>query len=474
VNTLNRKQNVKGFLRATKEKIPEIEILEQEEDRLIYAHAVCPIEYKWMLQGPYPHLPEAILLPRSTHDVSEILKLAHEFSVGLIPYGGGSGSVGGTIPDNGQIMIDVKRLRSFDCNTVNHTATGGAGLTGAEFEDMLNEQGFTTGHYPQSYQSAVLGGMAATSAIGTFSTKYGKMDDMVNSLEVVLPDGSIVQTHKAPKRSTGLELKSLFIGTEGVYGIITKVEMKIYPIPETRYLEAFTFPTTLQGLEAVRKFIQLGVTPPVIRLYDHEESKPKIAKFGFEKGYSFLVVGYEGLKDIVEIEKSVVHRICSEHGGSPKGPEAGFGWLATRLSTKKIQDHHALRGGTSDAMEVAAPWDSIGTVWQEMRNALEPISTEVEAHFSHVYHTGASVYVIFHVDTGGDDHEGEAKYMQCVRAAIEASVRNGGNVSHHHGIGTLKVDYLAAEHGDAGLKLMKDIKNVLDPQGLLNKGVLGL
>lgn len=466
--------NYDGFFQKIKDILPKLKILNRHEERLIYAHGVCPIEYKWMLQGPYPHLPKAILIPESTEEVSKIMQIANEFSIGIIPYGGGSGCVGGTTPDNEEIMIDVKGLRSFEYNPINCTATGGAGLTGAEFENMLNEVGFTTGHYPQSFQSAVLGGMVATNAIGTFSTKYGKMDDMVNSLEVVLPDGSILQTHKAPKRSSGPHLERLFLGSEGVYGIVTKVEMKIYPIPETRYFEAFTFPTTLQGLEAIRQFIQMGITPPVIRLYDHMESISRIEKYNYEKGYSILIVGYEGLKDIVEIERKIVHQKCIANGGIAKGPEAGFDWFKTRFNTHKIQNYNATRGGASDSIEVAAPWDCIGKVWQEMRKALEPIATEVEAHFSHVYHTGASVYVIFYSKTNKDDFAGEEKYRECVKKAIENSIKNGGNVSHHHGVGKVKLDNLVDEHGEAGIGLMRAIKNVLDPKRILNKGVLGL
>ncbi|MCC8023873.1 MAG: FAD-binding oxidoreductase [Clostridium sp.] len=469
-----KKENIKPFLEEVVKKLPDVEVLEREEDCLIYAHGCYPREYKWLLQGAYKILPSAVLMVNNTREVSEIMALSQKYEVGIIPYGGGSGIVGGTIADHGEVMVDIKRLREFEINETNMTATGGAGLTGAEFENMLNDAGFTCGQYPQSYQSAVLGGMVSTRAIGTFSTKYGKMDDMVNSLEVVLPNGHIYRSHKCPKASTGPELDQLFLGAEGVYGIVTKVEMKIYPVAEKRYFEAYTFPCTEQALNAIRQFIQNHVKPAVVRLYDEVEAVPKLAQFHYEDGRVLLILGYEGLAEQVDLERELTERYCAANGGICKGPEAGEAWFESRFSTKKMLDYDALKGGTADAIEVAAPWDCIGNVWREMRKALEPICTVVDCHFSHVYHTGASVYVIFHADTGGDDFEGEKRYLECLDLAIRTSLKYGGNVSHHHGSGKAKAAYLADEHGETGMEVMKKIKDALDPQGLVNKGVLGL
>ena len=468
------KENIEGFLKAVQEELPEVTVLRREEERLIYAHGCYPREYKWLLQGPYKVLPEAILMPGNTDEVSRIMALSQEYSVGVIPFGGGSGIVGGSIAENHEVMLDIKNLKEFEINSVNGTAVGGAGLTGADFENMLNEAGYTCGQYPQSFQSAVLGGMVATRAIGTFSTKYGKMDDMVNSLEVVLPNGHVLKTHKTPKASTGPELDQLFLGSEGVYGIVTKVEIKIYPVAEKRYFEAFTFNRTEDGLEAIRQFIQNNVHPAVVRLYDEDESIPKMEKYGFEKGHVFLVIGYEGLEKQVDLEREYVHHYCAMNGGVPKGPKPGYDWFHSRFSTKKMLDHDAMKGGTADAIEVAAPWDCIANVWREMRKALEPMCTSIDCHFSHVYHTGASVYVIFHAQTGGDDFDGEKRYMECLDTAIRTSLKYGGNVSHHHGSGKAKAEYLPLEHGEAGIEVMQKIKDALDPKGLVNKGVLGL
>lgn len=468
------KENTKAFIERIRKDLPGVEVLDREEECLIYAHGCYPVEYKWILQGKYKYLPSAILVPECTEQLSEIMRFANEMKVGIIPFGGGSGIVGGSIPENEEVMIDMKRFQEFSVNPINCTAIGGAGITGADFENMLNERGFTCGQYPQSFQSAVIGGMVATRAIGTFSTKYGKMDDMINSLEVVLPTGEIVSTHKAPKRSTGPELNELFLGSEGVYGIVTKAEIYIHPIAEKRHFEAYTFPKTENGIEAIRSFIQKSIKPAVIRLYDEVEASHKIHSYGYEKGFALLIVGYEGLEEMVNLEQKIVHDTCIAYSGNYKGEKAGKDWFETRFSTKKMLDYDRLKGGTADAIEVAAPWDCIVNVWSEMRKALEPLCVDVDCHFSHVYHTGSSVYVIFHAKTDGNDFDGEERYKECLKVAVETSLKYGGNVSHHHGSGKAKASYLHIEHGDAGYGVMKKIKNVLDPEGILNKGVLGL
>ena len=467
-------ETLQRFWDEVRVQCPGTEILLSPEEKLIYSHGCYPREYKWMLQGKYPYQTSGVLRPENEKEISGIMKLAQQYKIHVIPYGGGSGIVGGTIPYHGEVVIDTKRLQHFSINVKNATATGGCGLSGAEFENMLNEHGYTCGQYPQSFQSACLGGMVATRAIGTFSTKYGKMDDMVTALRVVLPNGEILATHKAPKRSTGPELNEIFLGSEGVYGIVTEVEMKIYPVAEHRIFRAYTFPSTPDGLEAIRRFIQRGLRPAVVRLYDEVEASHKIAQYRFEKGFALLILVFEGEREMTELEARLTDEICRAGLGRPKGELAAKEWFDTRFSTKKMLDYDAIPGGTADAIEVAAPWDCIENVWREMKKALEPLCEVVDCHFSHVYHNGASVYVIFHSKTGGDDKAGEERYLQCLRIACETSLKYGGNVSHHHGVGTAKAEFLVKEHGKSGIQVMQALKDGLDPDGIVNKGVLGL
>jgi alkyldihydroxyacetonephosphate synthase len=461
--------NLKNFLNQL-----DCEYSAEPEDLLVYSHGCYPREYKWLLKGKYPYAASAVLRPESEEQISKILSLANQNAIGAAPYGGGSGIVGGSVPCDGRVIIDTKKLTGFQINRVNLTARGGAGLSGAEFENLLNENGYTCGHYPQSFQSASLGGMASTRAIGTFSTKYGKMDDMITALNVVLPTGEILKTHEAPKRSTGPELTQLFLGAEGVYGIITSVEMKIYPIAEKRLFASYSFPLTEDGLNAVKNFTQRGLKPAVVRLYDEVEAAGKIAKYNLEKGFALLILIFEGESDSTDLEFAKTDIICKANNGRYKGETAALDWFGSRFSTKKMLDYDAKKGGTADAIEVAATWENIAKVWRGMREALAPYCESVDCHFSHVYHSGASVYVIFHSATGGDDSDGEKRYMECLKIACETSVKLGGNVSHHHGVGTAKSGFLALEHGESGVEVMKKIKRALDPNAVLNKGVLGL
>ena len=342
-NTNVKNEQVVAFFNELNAVCPNMEINTQEEERLIYSHGCYPREYKWMLQGKYPYITDGVLFPNNEVEISNILKLANKYNVGIIPYGGGSGIVGGSIPYNGEIIIDTKKLIDFEINTANATATGGCGLTGAEFENLLNERGYTCGNYPQSFQSACLGGMVATRAIGTFSTKYGKMDDMVTALSVVLPDGDILSTHRAPKRSTGPELNQVFLGSEGVYGIITSVEMKIYPIAEKRVFKTYTFPTTSDGLRAIRNTIHKGIRPAVVRLYDEVEGEHKINQYGFEKGFALLILAFEGVSEIVDVEVKLMNEICLANQGRDKGEQCSVEWFETRFSTKKMLDYDATK-----------------------------------------------------------------------------------------------------------------------------------
>lgn len=235
----------------------------------------------------------------------------------------------------------------------------------------------------------------------------------------------------------------------------------------------YTFNTTHDGLEAIRKIMRTGITPAVVRLYDEAEAAKRLESFGYEDGYVILYLGFEGRKDIVELEMKISNECCSREGGIFKGDAAGKAWEISRYNTSEGLIFRKAPSGISDSMEVSAPWDKLEGLWREMRNALSPYAQIIHAHFSHVYRVGGMVYVIFRSKSGGDAFEGEKNYYKCVKVAIDACVRAGGTISHHHGVGTLKAPWMEAQHSE-GFDVMKKIKKVLDPNNIMNPPVLGL
>ena len=444
------------------------------------ARSAYPISTKEALWGE--GVPAyALAYPGTVEQVAAVLRLCADYQYPVVPYGGASGICGGVEAGADVVVIDTKRLAHMELSEENSLVRVGAGAFWQELEDYLQARGWTTGHYPQSVQSATVGGMVSTRGVGTFSGKYGKVDDMVRALEVVLPSGQIIRTprytegrYPPPKRSCGPELRELFMGAEGAFGVITEVLLTIWRCPETRVWDAVTFATTESALQALRRIHQGDLLPSLVRLYDEDESEEKLKHFGYSGDAALLLLGYEGDAEVCDLICRRVADICRTHGGHARGPEAAEAWYARRLGTERLVGALEMDTGIADAIEVSAPWDRLVPVWQAMRNALLPLCDTVHCHFSHFYRTGGSIYVIFTAAPRVANHGAVlAHYRRCVEAALDACVTAGGSISHHHGIGRSKAPWMEQEHG-AALALLRQIKHLLDPASLMNPGVLGL
>lgn len=475
---MNTKVYESNFTESTLKEIEEVmppdTFSRNIADRLAVAHGAFTVEFKWMQRGKYPYIPDVVVWPDTAEQVSKILKIANKYKTVVIPFGGGSGSVMGTVFFNGGICIDMKRFTNFLLNETSMTVTVGAGWNLGHLEDELNRLGYTMGHFPQSMHSASIAGSVVTKAVGTFSTKYGKFDDILISLEGVLPTGEIMHTKDSPKSSTGIDLNHLFLGSEGAYGICTEVTAKIWAKPEVREFSVYTFKTTHDGIEAIRNIMTTGLaTLAVVRLYDEYESVFTIDAYNYEKGYSLLYLGFEGRKDQVKLDKKICDEYCRSVSGIYKGEEAALQWEKDRYDTSYGLDTSHLNNGAAESLEVSASWDKIEGVWLAMRNALAPYAQLIHVHFSHMYHTGGNLYCIIHTIRGKDPKDAEKNFLKCVKEALDACVKAGGSISHHHGVGTLKSRWMLSEHNE-GFKVMKKIKKALDPNNIMNPPVLGL
>jgi alkyldihydroxyacetonephosphate synthase len=437
-------------------------------DRLCFSKDVTPLCYKWIdLYKLPPYVSDIIASPETTEDVIKIVNFARENNKKLFIYGGGSGVVGGVIPTESGITLDMTRMSGIiNLDEESLTVEVQSGIIGQNLEDFLNKKNYTLRHFPQSIRSASVGGLIATKSTGQFSTKYGGIENYVVGLEAVLPDGSLLNTGDKPRSSTGPDINNFFIGSEGVFGVITKAILKIYKMPEEVKYHCFIYSDIFRALDSIREIMQSGIKPPVIRLYNSEESRLKFEKLGFDYDGCLLILCFEGKKELVEAESSVAKKICSGMHARDIGEELGKIWFENRFDTRHILEKEEEYGGMSDAIELAASWSKIKKLYTEVEEYFKKRNITLASHFSHVYTSGVSVYNIFYLNAG-DEKEAIDRFYQIWDDVMEIALKNEATISHHHGIGIIKKTRLKQELGK-GMELIKKLKDNLDPENIIN------
>jgi alkyldihydroxyacetonephosphate synthase len=437
-----------------------------------------PISLRWALSGVVPARPGVIVRPTSAAEVAAVLSCCNESDVPVTATGGRSGVCGGTVPVFGGVSLDCCGLDGIQQV---HTATSlvdvGAGSFGDDLEGQLRSvHGITIGHWPQSVELATIGGSIACRGAGQYSTRYGKIEDMVAGLEVVLADGTVVHTGQlagtgaGPRSAMGPDLTSVFVGSEGTLGVITAARLRAHPVAPHEQRAAWAFPSFGEGLEALRRTLQRGATPAVLRLYDATESKRSFD--GLDT--NVLIALDEGDGFIVEATMRVLSQECGT--GEPLDVGLVGRWFAQRNDVSLLES--VIRAGlVVDTIEIAAPWDALASIYEASLSALSVIPGVISAsaHQSHAYLDGACLYFTF-AGCGPDPADNtwaEAFYSSCWQAVLGVTLGNGGSISHHHGIGLVRGPYLHDALG-AGFEVLSKLKQVLDPRGILNPGKLGL
>ena len=275
------------------------------------------IDYYWIPEmwhdrgRPCPQA-DFIIHPGSTEEVSKVMKIATQYKIPVVPWGGGSGSQGGALPVYGGIVLDMKRMnRYYGVDRESYTVRCQTGIIARHLEWNCNKEGFSTMHLPASISCATIGGFLAHRGTGVLSTKYGKIEDMVMSLEVVTPSGGIIRTLPVPRHASGPDLTMLFLGSEGTLGVITEVTLKVHPEPEAREFRAYIFPDFHTAMQAGATLMRSRLGPCAMRLYDETETKTHVSKvFGIDldKG-AYLVFGFDGRKDIVASQMKYAREI---------------------------------------------------------------------------------------------------------------------------------------------------------------------
>jgi alkyldihydroxyacetonephosphate synthase len=354
------------------------------------------------------------------------------------------------------------------------TVTVQPGVLGQELEEYLNARGYTLGHYPSSIYSSALGGFAAARSAGVLSSKYGKIEDMITGIEVVLPSGDVLRTKAVPRSSMGPDLKQLFIGSEGSLGIITELTLRICPLPQATKFASYLFRDLHTGMNAIIQVFRQDLKPALIRLYDENETRFVLGRFKSPpEGACVLNFMFSATKDLVRLESRTVSEICAAAGAEDLGPGPSKHWWDNRFDLYYPSNLNLGPGMLYDVLDVAASFANLEKMYWEMRHAIEALGVNTMSHFSHFYPDGGNIYVIF-IGYGGSAEEVETKYQQVWNTGLEAAHRAGGTLSHQHGVGILKAPWMATEHGPAGFALLQAIKRFLDPNNVLNPGKLGL
>ena len=456
------------FISALKQAVGPSKVLTGDEIREEYLSDATPMYLALLLRGERLPRPSAVVKVEHEEDVVEVLNIALEYRVPVVPRGGGSGVVGGALPVEGGIMLDLRKLNSIIVDEENFLVKVGAGVYGYELEERLNRMGYTLRHIPQSFYDSTVGGWIASSAVGHYSTMYGGIEDIVISMKVAIPRIGLVEVGNLPRKAVGPDLRHLFIGSEGILGVVTSATLRILPQPDETILLSYGFKSFEEGLEYIKNLLSRGVRPAVARLYDREDVALWFQDVAEIQDYNFLLLIFEGDKEVANAHSMVAKRLLPD-GVVPLGEKPVEYWLKTRF--KRISDiiEYLKMGILFDTLDVAGLWSVLPQLYRELKRELATVKgvIHVSAHASHFYINGGCLY--FTAGGMSDDIAGFYRTLWEVAGRVTRGLN--ATISHHHGVGILKKAQALEELGKS-VRLLQLLKGALDPEGLLNPGKL--
>ncbi|OGR12329.1 MAG: FAD-linked oxidoreductase [Desulfobacula sp. GWF2_41_7] len=431
-------------------------------------------------------IPAAVVMLKTTREVSDVLKYLNHHQINCIPRTGGSATEGGleTVVENTVVLDGSLMDRIIKIDPCNMLATAQCGVNLEVLENRLRSQGYTTGHSPQSKPLARMGGLVATRSIGQFSTLYGGIEDMVIGLEAVFPNGNITRIKNVPRRACGPDIRHVIIGNEGALCYITEVTVKIFKYePENNQFNAYALDHMETGFKILREVLTSGYRPSIARLYDAGDG----AQHGFNQfaaGKCVLIFMSEGPALIAKATWKGIEEIVAQYDECQnidskiiKTWFAGLNWGPEKIAKEREFIRNNLNMGFTT--EVSGNWSCIQAIYE---NAIKRIQEEfphagdltmLGGHSSHSYQTGTNMYFVYDYNIVDCRPEEEiSKYHIPINAIIvEETLKAGGSMVHHHGIGKYRTPWTRDEHGSA-YYILKSLKEVFDPNGIMNTGTI--
>lgn len=487
-----------GFVDALVAALGADHVTVDDRLRVIHTYGKSLRDLVRVRAGDLPRVPDVVVYPGSEEDVVAVVAAAVAEGAVIIPFGGGSNIAGSLEPHPAEerpiVSLDLGRMRRvLEIDEASGLARVQAGVLGPDLEAQLNAQGWTIGHFPDSFTHSSIGGWTATRSSGMQSDKYGDIADIIRGMRVVRPNGVLV-IRPSPSASNGPSVREMILGSEGRLGIITEVWAQVHRKPEERVIHAYFFPTWTAGLAAMQEISESDAAPSITRVSDAREtgftmatSKARSGKDKFlaetmlprmmkSKGWNLdeiclSFIGYEGSAENVKRQRRLVEAIVKKHGGMGVGTGPGVLYDQKKFDTPYLRDFLLDMGAAGDVSEMAAPWSRLREVYDSTiaaaNAAYASLGTKgwIMAHLSHSYHSGACLYFTF-AFVFGDDPLGE--YDVVKRAIQQSFVDHGGTISHHHGVGTEHAPWLEEDISPEGVAVMSGLFTSADPAGMFN------
>lgn len=492
-----------SFMEELSDTFSEQHYTKTPEERLRHSHGQVSVDevYRVLYRGELDRVTDLVFYATSEEQIQKLVSIAHQHNVCLVPYGGGTNVTGALklLPDEERMIVSVN-LQDFnevlELDEENRTVRVQAGKTGKDLENYLNRHGFTCGHYPDSIELSTVGGWISTNASGMKKNRYGNIEHIVLEATLMTPGGTVRNFSSFPRTSTGVEPLQLLFGSEGNLGIITEATMKVFETPPVREYGSIVFPGFRNGVEFLKELRKKEHLPASVRLVNNTEfhlgRALQPAKTGYKKFLSSLKKTYllnwkgfdpdemvgctlvmEGTSEEVQSQKNTVFSLAKQFDGISGGSKGGKrGYMAT-FGIAYIRDFFNQFQILGETFETSAPWDCIFDICTGVEEELDRLCEKhgiqgrpyLSYRVTQTYRTGVCIYFTMGVCGRGLNNPVET-YNEIEHRLREVILENGGSLSHHHGIGKIRSDFMPRVRSETSNKVIEQIKNGVDPRNI--------
>ncbi len=472
-------------------------VIRDKEQRVRHARGQSLPDWLAMRSGDLGIFPDGVCYPENRQQIQEVLTYAKQHNVELIPYGGGT-SVAGHINPNPSVRailtVDMSHMNQLQhLDEQSHIATFGAGTPGPMVEAQLRAKGFTLGHFPQSFELSTIGGWVASRSSGQQSLRYGRIEQLFAGGIIETFDGSL-ELLTFPASSAGPDLREIILGSEGRFGIISEVKVRVSKLAEKESFYVLFFPDWINASAFCQKVVQDRVPLSMLRVSNSTETQTQLKLAGSEtaigwlekflswrgcgEGKCMLTLGITGSAKQLKSTRSQLSQFIRQYKGVSTGTLLGKRWAAHRFQFPYLREALWLQGYAVDTVETATDWCNVPNMMEhverEISNALSDDGEKVHVftHLSHVYGQGCSLYTTYLFRCAEDYLKTLNRWKQLKQIACETIVNNKGTISHQHGVGKDHAPYLAVEKGPLGMQVISQLCRHFDPDKQLNPGTL--